>query len=297
MSRSRKSSGNAENKESARNKDAVVSRSRTRERREQREREQRRQRQTVIAVVLVVIAVAAFAVFFIASQPAEAEIPAEALELYAGIPVSETVEGFPILGNPDAPVELIEYSSFDCPHCAEFHETVTPALVDRVRAGELSFTYVPLHGTGGIANGEGAARAALCAGEQGQFWPMHSALFTWQSLYANQAFSGNRLATGASNLGLDRGEWDSCFNSAETTGIITAASTKVASNSAFTGTPFVTVNGTVVTPDLAAINTAINNALLTSSAPITPIGEATEEPTEEASEATEEPTDEATAES
>jgi protein-disulfide isomerase len=282
-----------------------MSRSRTRERRLQREREQRRQRQIALVVIGAILAVAAFAIFFLANQPAEAAIPQEALELYEGIPVSETTEGFPILGNPDAPVELIEYSSFDCPHCAEFHETVTPGLVERVRAGEVSFTYVPLYGTGGIANGEGAARAALCAGEQGQFWPMHSALFNWQGLYANQAFSGNRLATGATNLGLNRGEWDTCFNSPETGQVINAARTKVASISEFTGTPFVTINGTSVTPELAAINTAIDNALLASPVDVTPL-EATEEATVEVTEeaateevetlATAEATEEATAE-
>jgi protein-disulfide isomerase len=267
-----------------------MSRSRTRERRLQREREQRRQQRITIAVVVAVIAVAAFAVFFLANQPAEAAIPQEALDLYAAIPQSETSEGFPILGNPDAPVELIEYSSFDCPHCRDFHETVTPALVERVRNGELSFTYVPLYGTGGIANGEGAARAAICAGEQGQFWPMHSALFTWQGLYGNQAFSGNRLSTGAGNLGLNRGEWDTCFNSQATNGIINAARTRAASlGDTFTGTPFVQVNGTAVTPELGALNSAIDAALATSG-PVTPL-DMTDEPTAEVmSEATVEAT-------
>jgi len=268
-----------------------MTRSRTRERRLQREKEQRRQRQISIVVAVVVLAVVAFVVFFLANQPAEAAIPEEALTLYSGIPQSVTAEGFPVLGNPDAPVQLIEYSSFDCPHCREFHENVTPSVVDRVRNGEVAFTYVPLYGTGGIANGEGAARAALCAGEQDKFWEMHTALFVWQGLYANQAFSGSRLATGATNLGLDRGAWDACFNSPKINGIIEAARTKVASISEFSGTPFVMVNGTVVSPEATVMNTAIDNALAGSSAPIVPVGEATEEVTQEAmtEEATEAP--------
>ena len=284
-----------------------MSRSRTRERREQREKQQRRQRQLTIVIAVAVVAVVAFVVFFLANQPAEAAIPQEAVELYTSIPQSTTAEGFPVLGNPDAPVSLIEYSSFDCPHCRDFHENVTPSLVDRVRAGEISFTYVPLYGTGGIANGEGAARAALCAGAQGQFWQMHTALFVWQGLYANQAFSGSRLATGATNLGLDRGQWDACFNSDATTEIINAARTKVASISEFTGTPYVQVNGTTVTPDLPTLRTAIDNALATTGQPVVPLSaEATAEVTAEAttesapveatSEATVEAATEATAE-
>ncbi len=272
-----------------------MGRSRTRERRLQREKEQRRQRQIALVVGLVVVAVVAAIVFFVAQQPAEAAISQEAIDLYAGIPQSETAEGFPVLGNPDAPVEVIEYSSFDCPHCRDFHETVTPSLVERVRAGEISFTYVPLYGTGGITNGEGAARAAICAGEQGQFWPMHSALFEWQGLYVNQAFAGSRLATGATNLGLDRGQWDTCFNSDATSAVINAARAKVASMTEFTGTPFVTVNGTTVSPEANVIRTAIDNALATSSDPIVPLSEVTAEATVEATtQVTEAPTEAAT---
>lgn len=273
-----------------------MSRSRTRERRLQREREQRRQRQLAIVVGLVVLAVVAVAVFFIANQPAEAAIPQEVIDRYAGIPQSETVEGFPVLGNPDAPVEVIEYSSFDCSFCRVFHEEAVPTLIERVRAGEISLTYVPLFGTGGISNGEGAARAAICAGEQGQFWPFHSALFLWQGLYANTAFSANRLATGATNIGLNRGQWDQCFNSAETERILDLAQTKVSTISGFSGTPFVTVNGSAVNPDLNAVNAAIDQALVSASAPVVPLGEAPQEaePTTEATvEATAEETTEA----
>ncbi len=32
------------------------------------------------------------------------------------------------MGNPDAPVTIVEYSSLSCPHCAEFHKEVLPEL-------------------------------------------------------------------------------------------------------------------------------------------------------------------------
>ncbi len=286
-----------------------MSRSRTVERRKQREVEQRRQRQVTIAVVVAVVAVIGFVLFLLARQPAAAEISAENIERYAGIPQSTTTEGYPLLGNPDAPVQVKEYSSFDCPACRNFYEQSISVLIDRVRAGEVAFVYVPLHGTGGIQNGQSAARAALCAGEQDAFWTYHSALFTWQGEYGNQAFAGNRLTTGVDNLGLNRGEWDSCFGSDRPDRVLTTAQAEAVSLPGYGGTPTITVNGTQVTAEIGAVNTAIDQALASSPLPIVPIGEATSEATEEATaevtaeaieetaiEATEEPTVEATTE-
>jgi protein-disulfide isomerase len=49
-----------------------------------------------------------------------------------------------LLGNPNAPVKLIEYASITCPHCAEFAEAGGAALRDRyVRSGQVSWEYRP----------------------------------------------------------------------------------------------------------------------------------------------------------
>lgn len=54
--------------------------------------------------------------------------------------VSQTPEGGFVMGNPQAPVKLIEYASMTCPHCAEFAETGTPRLIDEyVKTGQVSF--------------------------------------------------------------------------------------------------------------------------------------------------------------
>lgn len=58
--------------------------------------------------------------------------------------VSETPEGGFRMGNPDAPVKLVEYASITCPHCAEFAETGTTPLRDEyVRSGQVSWEYRP----------------------------------------------------------------------------------------------------------------------------------------------------------
>jgi len=269
-----------------------MTRARTRERREERQRQQRRQRQIILVAGLVVLAVVAAVGLILVNQPTEAVIPPESAERYTGIPQSQTEEGYPVLGNPDAPVQLTEYSSFDCPHCQEFHETVLPALIGRVRAGEVRFTFVPIFGTGGVTNGEGAARAAVCAAEQGGFWPYHDALFTWQAVYSNTAFGQNRLASGIENLGLNRADWEACLRSDLPDRVVLSATEASQQIENFSGTPMVLVNGVSVPTDLNSINAAIDQALA-SAAPASPEAETTAEATSQA-EVTAEATAEAT---
>lgn len=276
-------------------------RSRTRERREERDRQRRRQQQITLVVGLVVVAVVVVALIFLTSQPAEAPIPETAMTQYDQVTTSKTDDGFFVLGDPDAGVKVVEYASFDCPHCGEFHEQIFPSLFDRVVAGDISFTYIPLYGTGGIPNGEGAARAAICAGEQGEFWSFHDALFSWQGIYGQQAFSQNRISAGIDNLGINRSQFDSCLGSSTPGTVIDAATqSAVALGSEFTGTPAIFVNGVSVAQTLSDINNQIDAALaaLPPRTPtVVPTEEATSEATEEATvEATEmaAPTEEAT---
>ena len=85
-----------------------MTRARTRERREERQRQQRRQRQIGLVGGLVALVVIAAVVLILVNQPTEAPIPAEALDRYEGIPQAKTEAGYPILGNPEAPVSVVE---------------------------------------------------------------------------------------------------------------------------------------------------------------------------------------------
>lgn len=47
-----------------------------------------------------------------------------------------------VMGSADAPVEMIEYASYTCPHCARFHAAVWPQLkADYVDTGKVRFVY------------------------------------------------------------------------------------------------------------------------------------------------------------
>ena len=56
--------------------------------------------------------------------------------------VSETPEGGFVMGNPNAPVKLVEYGSMTCPHCAAFDEEGAKPLIEKyVKSGQVSFEF------------------------------------------------------------------------------------------------------------------------------------------------------------
>jgi protein-disulfide isomerase len=57
--------------------------------------------------------------------------------------VERTPEGGYRMGNPAAPVKLVEYGSITCPHCAHFSETSTPLRERYVRSGQVSYEFRP----------------------------------------------------------------------------------------------------------------------------------------------------------
>lgn len=188
-------------------------------------------------------------------EPLPTAITVDTAARYADIPQGTSEEGFPQLGEADAPVQVTIYGSFDSPDSREFHTEVFFNLIDRVRAGEVLVTFVPLHGTGSISRGEEAAQAAICAGEQEAFWQMSDYLFARQGTLRNQAFTSASLRSAAEDVELDLDQWNECLDSDLPGDVLTAAQENAQSVS---DTPTVLVNGEAVDADLDSINAAID---------------------------------------
>ena len=80
-----------------------------------------------------------------------------------------------ILGPTDAPIELVEYGDFECPHCGRAFKIVQQIRVelgDRLRFGYRHFPLAKMH-----PHARAAAEASEAAGAQGKFWEMHDILF------------------------------------------------------------------------------------------------------------------------
>lgn len=55
--------------------------------------------------------------------------------------LDEIAIGDVIMGDPDAPLTLVEYASITCGACGQFHATVMPVIKERVEAGDINFIF------------------------------------------------------------------------------------------------------------------------------------------------------------
>ena len=91
------------------------------------------------------------------------------------------LQGEPALGDPSAPLTIVEFSDFECSYCRRFHEKVMPQLKrNYIDTGLVRFVHkdlpLPFH-----PHALQAAAAARCAGEQDRYWDLYSGLFDQQN--------------------------------------------------------------------------------------------------------------------
>lgn len=120
-------------------------------------------------------------------------------------------DGRPYLGKEDAPVTVYEFADFQCPHCKKFTLDDAPVIkADYVDKGVVKLVFVNFPFLGDESNQ--AARAALCASEQGKFWDMHDWLFANQAELSNTGgFSRDRLGEIAGSAGLEVETFKTCL--------------------------------------------------------------------------------------
>ncbi len=114
----------------------------------------------------------------------------------------------PVLGKPDAPVTLIEFSDYDCPFCARFFRQTLPSLkAEFIDTGKLRYVFRDFPLDSLHPQARKAAEAAHCAGDQGKYWEMHDLLFDNQ-----RALGIEQLKTYARRLNLDATVFDRCLD-------------------------------------------------------------------------------------
>jgi len=122
----------------------------------------------------------------------------------------------PMKGNPDASITIVEFSDFQCPFCAKFHENTLPQLDQNyISTGKVNFVYRDFPIQSIHPNAIPAALASECADDQGKFWEMHDVIFenqrVWQDLQIPQ--STDMFREYATEIGLNTDDFDSCMNS------------------------------------------------------------------------------------
>jgi len=105
-------------------------------------------------------------------------------------------DGDHVVGSPSAPVVLVEYGDFECPHCGRAYPIIEKVRRELGRDLCFVFRHFPL--TEIHPHAQMAAEAAEAAGAQRKFWEMHHTLFEHQDALEPEA-----LASYADALGLN----------------------------------------------------------------------------------------------
>ena len=147
------------------------------------------------------------------------------------------------LGSADAPNVVIQYSSFGCSHCADFHTQTLPALKSQyVDKGIATFVYrdFPLDSTS-----VKGAMVARCSGDS-RYFGVIDVIYQTQSTWARASDSWSSMQTVLRNAGLAQSLIDACLATAGLESGVTAVRQQGSDAYGITGTPTFIVNGTKV---------------------------------------------------
>ena len=113
-----------------------------------------------------------------------------------------------VLGDPEAPIKIVEYASLTCPHCASFHADVLPQIkANYIDTGKARLVYrdFPLDKSALLA-----AAMARCAGRD-RFFGFIDVLYRTQSSWSRADKPTEALARIGRLGGLKREEIDACL--------------------------------------------------------------------------------------
>lgn len=169
---------------------------------------------TLIASIVLLIAIT---MYFTEIQAKNDSDLGEMDNLEAGILAETNISkgDDPILGNPDAPISIIEFSDYQCPFCARFSAQILPLIkTEYIEKGKVNFIYrdFPIQNH---PNARPASLASECADEQGQFWQYHDMLFERQDVWKKSELDAiiPVFKEYAKELDLDQEVFDSCLDS------------------------------------------------------------------------------------
>ena len=124
-----------------------------------------------------------------------------------------TAMGSPILGDPSAPITIVEFGDYQCHQCYNwFHNTKPAKVEDYIETGKANLVFVDLAFLG--RDSPIAAQASYCAEDQEMYWEYHDTLYNFQDSKIDGGWANSeRLKAFASSLELDMDLFNSCLDS------------------------------------------------------------------------------------
>lgn len=148
------------------------------------------------------------------------------------------------MGDENAPVTMIEYASFTCPHCADFHERAWSRLKsDYIETGKVRFIYRDVYFD---KYGLWAAMIARCAGPV-RFFGIADMFYEQQDDWLRGAESEAEIADNLRKIGrvagLDNETMEECLNDSDRARTLVAWYQQNATEDEIEGTPTLIING------------------------------------------------------
>ena len=124
-----------------------------------------------------------------------------------------TAMGSPILGNPSAPITIVEFGDYQCESCYYWFHTQKPEIYENyISTGKANLVFVDLAFLG--RDSSTAAQASYCAEDQGMYWEYHDLLYNSQESQIDNGWANSeRLKAFAFSMGLDMDLFESCLDS------------------------------------------------------------------------------------
>ena len=141
-----------------------------------------------------------------------------------------------ILGNPDAPVTVVEFSDTECPFCKRFHSTMHQLISEFDGQVNWVYKHFPLDSLHSKARKEAeATECAAALGGNDAFWKYIDKIF--EATPSNNGLDVSLLPVFAEEIGLDKAKFIDCLNSGQMADTV-ANQLKQAGEAGGRGTPY-----------------------------------------------------------
>jgi protein-disulfide isomerase len=182
--------------------------------------------------------------------PVEATTQGEASEFTPPKPVTLDLEPEALafaVGDPEAPVQIVEFTDYQCPFCARHAFQTMPGVVEKLVETDRVFYAIkdlPLDAIHPEARS--ASVAARCAGEQDAYLAMHDTIFAAQADWSGSGEQSAKIFAGlAKDLELDVDAFEACVaDGSQAAGVQANFEEAMALN--VNSTPFFFLNGYAV---------------------------------------------------
>ena len=153
-----------------------------------------------IPIIIGIIVGGVLGTYGISSNDSEIITPAKLIE-----------NGSPFLGNPDAPITILEWGDYQCTFCYKFHQNTLKIIdEDYIKTGKVKMVFkdFPLNGP----DSKLAAEASYCAQDQQKYWQYHDELYRNWGGERTGWITREALSEFAQTVNLDIEKFNECLD-------------------------------------------------------------------------------------